>query len=233
MGKAPVTPLRLIVLLPLLTACATLSQNADLSCGEAGPNTYYFPADTFYRPDTDAYTHYGHGGMHDENARDDYSNLLSFLGEPSLTCGAPPGEEIYRFVWSPSFDPPATVRITRVGDIYVLDAATSVVRDKTRYRIKHIHRTLTQEEWSGATSLLEKLNFWNQPTYNEPPFAVDNPRDGTVTITTSKDGAQWVIEGRADRYHVIDRWSDDMVGTSIGLAFFRLANLGIPEEDIY
>ena len=52
-------------------------------------------------------------------------------------------------------------------------------------------------------------------------------------MRSRKDGASWIIEGRTDRYHVIDRWSDADDVIAVGRIFLDLAGLKIPEEDIY
>lgn len=60
-----------------------------------------------------------------------------------------------------------------------------------------------------------------------------NDSAGEIVVTSRMDGASWVIDGRKDRYHVVSRWSnaDDVIAVS--RIFIELAQLKIPEEDIY
>jgi hypothetical protein len=223
----------LAISLSFLAACSSVAPAATSACGDAEPATFFFPAGTFYRPDPDANTHYGHSLESDAKGREYYSESLIYLKEPSLSCGPPPADETYRFLWLRAFHPDVAIRVARTADNYTLDAATPTKRSDGSYRLRRIHRSLTAEEWASIMTLLTRHDFWDQPVFNSPPVTVYDPATKLVTVRSQKDGARWIIEGRTDRYHVIDRWSDDETGTSIGRAMLALANLGIPEEDIY
>ncbi|MFT3724345.1 MAG: hypothetical protein QM773_12220 [Hyphomonadaceae bacterium] len=218
----------------LLASCSSFGPAPTSACGDAGPATFFFPARSFYIPDPDPNTHYNHTLKRDAEDRQYYSESLIYLKEPTLSCGPAPADETYRFLWLRSFHADVAIRVARTADSYTLIAVTPTKRSDGSYRLRHIHRTLTAEQWASITASLTGHDFWNQPTLNDGPFSVCDPVTSMTTISPGGyDGARWIIEGRTDRYHVIDRWSDDKAGTSIGRAMLALANLGIPEEDIY
>jgi len=130
-----------------------------------------------------------------------YSQHLRAMGEPSLSCGQRDGEEVYRFLWLPSFQHPLAVRITHTGDGATLDVTELTGAGGYDPGIvgRHEERKLTNAEWESLQAALGAIDFWTMPT-KPPP-------DPTVAHF---DGAQWILEGhRAGSYHVVDRWSPE------------------------
>ncbi len=155
-----------------------------------------------------------------------YSAQLSALQEPSLyQMIRAANAESYRFLWLRTFHHPVAVRIDVNPD------GTGLLTAKTGsgaggYRpgtISENHsQVLSKEQTSAFLSQVEASKFWSAPN----PI---NDQRGT-------DGSQWIIEGlKRGRYHVVDRWSPNSgVAWQLGLMMaFDLANLKIPEDEIY
>lgn len=224
----------------LLSACMTPPgaerAGPDLSCGSAGPNTYYFPAGTFAeREHPDRLPPAGDRNFDPEaKRRQNYSETLDYLGAASLSCGAKPAEETYRLVWFRSFDVPVIVQASRTGGSRTIDIVMPNENDPDGKPVRRYHRSLSLSEWSRIADGLARIDFWRLPPYDELTGAFRIPGSTDVLVRTSgKDGARWIIEGRTDRYHVIDRWSDDDAVTAVGRIFLDLSGLTIPEDDIY
>lgn len=225
----------LIVL--LLAGCASAPANPYLACGSAGPDTYYFPEGTFapyVPPPRPGYVYKSRDFNPDPEARESYSFSMNYLELPSLTCGPPPADETYRLVWLRSFHPEIAIQLDRSGNSYSLDVATSNGIRLSGKPLKRTHRQLTKDEWSRITAGLQKIDFWSLPANTEEAgYFVQDGKNEVTVVTAGKDGARWIIEGRADRYHVIDRWSDADDAIAVGRIFIELAQLTIPEDDIY
>lgn len=132
------------------------------------------------------------------------------MGEPSLSCGEL--DEAYRFTWLRTFHSPVAVRVWRTGDSYelqavLLDGAGGYEPGEVSRRI---NRRLTDEEWRRIKQVLEEISFWSLSTNND---------------VRGSDGAQWIIEGRDEGYHVVDRWSGNERMWEAGLVFLELAGL--------
>lgn len=225
------------VLVLLLAGCASAPANPYLACGSAGPDTYYFPAGTFapyVPPPRPGYTYKLSTYDPDPRNRESYSATMAWLELPSLSCGAPPADETYRLVWLRSFHEPVTIQIGRSGNRYTLDVATSNESRLSGKPLTRIQRQLTQQDWSRIIASLRTLDFWNlYPSDEEAGHFQKNDGAEEIIVTSRKDGARWIIEGRADRYHVVDRWSDADDVIAVGRIFIELAQLAIPEDDIY
>jgi hypothetical protein len=153
-------------------------------CSTHSKEHYYFPKET---PT-------GEGISEGEAAW--YSEHLRAMIEPSLSCGSVK-VEIYRFLWLRTWGRPIAVRITRWPEETTLDAVEldgfggytpGLVNQR-------VHRKLTAQEWTSLSSELRTLNFWSMPS---------------KIADQGKDGAQWVLEGRAGgKYHVVNRWSPE------------------------
>jgi len=220
----------------LLTGCASAPDNPYLACGSGPPDTFYFPAGTFaphIPPPRPGYTYKPSGYDPDPSTRESYSLTMNWLELPSLSCGAPPADETYRLVWLRSFHQPVSIQIGRSGLRYTLDVTTPHETRLSGKPLQLIHRDLTNDEWSRITTGLTRIDFWAMPSSMEE--AGNFWKDGAdeVIVTAHKDGANWIIEGRADRYHVIDRWSDADDVIAVGRIFLDLSGLNIPEDDIY
>jgi hypothetical protein len=84
---------------------------ARTTCPEPAATDTFFPQGELYslRSDLDAFV------------REWYSMHLRAMGEPSLSCGLPSEEEVYRFLWLRTFHHPIAVRIVRTADGAKLD----------------------------------------------------------------------------------------------------------------
>lgn len=225
------------LLLPLLAACASAPPNTYLRCGSAAPDTYYFPEGTFtpqVPPPRPGYIFKKSDYNPDPHTRESYSLSMNYLELPSLSCGAPHADETYRLVWLRSFDPMVAIQIDRTGDRYTLDLVTPHETRLSGKPLQHTHLQLTKADWTRIATGLRKLDFRNLPPNKEEAgyFVEDESRDVAI-VSGGKDGARWIIEGRSDRYHVADRWSDADDFIAVGRIFVELSGLKISEEDIY
>lgn len=207
-----------VVAAGILTTIAAISSADPLHrpsavCPESRSQIFFFPQSTFHsRPDLDAFV------------RKWYSQQLSAMKEPSLSCGASPGTEAYRFTWLRTFHHPIAVRITwseEGGELtsVELDGAGGYEPGSI---LKTARRPLPEGEWSVLKASVERLRFWAMPTR---PSA--DP--------SGADGAQWITEGRrGDEYHIVDRWSPKTGSyRDMGLQFLRLAGITIPARELY
>ena len=145
----------------------------------------YFPEGTFREKDR----HWDS----DAFLRGWYSRHLNAMNETSLSCGPRTSDESYRFLWLRSFHAPIAVRIERTGEKYtligkILDGLGGYDPGRIERRIR---KHLTAEQWRRAIIALDQLDFWKMPT--------------TQHDIVGTDGAEWIIEGRKDAYHVVDR----------------------------
>lgn len=156
-----------------------------------------------------------------------YSTHLKALSEPSLfQLAQNPTYESYRFVWLRTFHHPVIVRLDLRTD-GIVDLTLKVSNGAGGYKpgrvIQNLSRPLTREETNMFFAKLEKVNFWNLPSYEN---------EGTE----GEDGSQWIIEGvRNGKYHVVDRWTPGggpvrELGITLALG---LADLKIPKDDLY
>ncbi len=109
------------------------------------------------------------------------------------------------------------VRISRTGHIYQLTAIE--LSGKGGYEPGHIaqkvRRELDEVEWQSVMRSLKRISFWDMST--KPP----------PTNEIGVDGAEWIIEGRAGGYHVVDRWSGDDGVAEVGRSFLKLADIPV------
>jgi hypothetical protein len=173
----------------------------------------YFPPGAFYpKPE------------HEKFIVDWYTKHLRAMGEMSLLSQPDSHAESYRFLWLRSFHHPVAVRVWRSGDglfLNVKQLSGAGGYEPGRLIINQT-RQLTNAEWDGFVSLLDRSCYWQLPA------EIDE---------MGNDGAQWILEGaREGRYHVVDRWtprSGDFRETCLYL--LKLSNLGIDlsGEDVY
>lgn len=181
-----------------VAACGGVRARAPTAiCPSNASNTYFFPSGAFR-------------GRVDEFTRTWYSHQLSAMGEPSLSCGA--SVEAYRFVWLRTFHNPVAVRVSQSGEAYelqaiVLDGAGGYDPGQVSQRVS---RRLTAAEWARVRHALDEIGFWDLPTSND---------------VMGFDGAEWIIEGRDGRYHVVERWGGNERVQEAGLVFLELAGL--------
>jgi hypothetical protein len=141
------------------------------------------------------------------------SRFLARMEEPSLWCGSDEADEEYRLVLDETWTDPRAIRVSRIGDDFVLNV---VVLEGpggfTRGPIKERYsRRLTASEWRQLTAAIDELDFWRMTT------SVDN--------LLGNDGTVWTIEARRDgRYHYVGRWQGADGVEDAGRAFVSLAN---------
>lgn len=147
-----------------------------------------------------------------------YSQPLSDIGQPPL-CSKPVGElkEWYRFIWVPTFEHPAFLRV----DIEPDGAATlltNVWSGAGGYewgKSAKNARKLTPEEQSDLFETLSDLGFWTLPSQVERPPNV-------VVL----DGTEWLIEGVKDgKCHVVTRYSSPLTDLFEKQFLARIAKL--------
>jgi hypothetical protein len=108
--------------------------------------------------------------------------------------------EAYRFLFVPSFNPAASIRISRDGTQKVM-----VVRQLSDEEISQngalelkvdVTRPLTDSEWNHFQELLGKTSFWSMQAADNRPAGLD--------------GATFLLEGhRPNAYHAVARWSPE------------------------
>lgn len=129
-----------------------------------------------------------------------YSKTLTDIGQP-LLCSQPipTDKEWYRFMWMPTFDHPAFLRvdIDSEGSGTLL---TQVWRGAGGYewgKSAKQARKLTTDEESDLFLTLADIGFWTLPSQVEYP-----PNEVVL------DGTDWLIEGVKDgKCHVVTRYS--------------------------
>jgi hypothetical protein len=129
-----------------------------------------------------------------------YSKTLTDIGQP-LLCSQPipTDKEWYRFMWMPTFDHPAFLRVdidsegTGILLTQVWSGAGGYEWGKSA---KHA-RKLTSDEESDLFLTLADIGFWTLPSQVEYP-----PNELVL------DGTDWLIEGVKDgKCHIVTRYS--------------------------
>ena len=132
-----------------------------------------------------------------------YSTPLTDVGQPPLCSQPVPAhKEWYRFVWVPTFEHPAFLRVDIESDgagtllTHVWSGAGGYEWGKS---VKN-SRKLTPEEQSALFETLADIGFWTLPSQVERPPNV-------VVL----DGTEWLIEGVKDgKCHVVARYSSPL-----------------------
>jgi len=124
------------------------------------------------------------------------TEFYSAMQEQPLSC-LHEDVEAYRFLFLPSFEPPASIRVWREGDRKYIELRQLSSIGSPQNGAKDMRatetRALTEKEWRHLLELLEKANFWSMPTEDEKPIGLGN--------------ASFLLEGKKPRqYHVVDRW---------------------------
>jgi len=142
--------------------------------------------------------------------------FYSAMMEPPLSC-LDERNETYRFLIVPSFEPPASMRISRDGTqkvMVVRQLSSEAIPQNGAKDLKvNVTRPLTDVEWNHFQELLGKTSFWSMQ-------AADNRLAGL-------DGATFLLEGhRPNEYHAVMRWSpEDQNFLNACDYFFELARL--------
>jgi hypothetical protein len=154
-----------------------------------------------------------------------YAKHLQAMHEQSLLSYPESQTESYRFLWLRTFHRPVAVRVwhSEEGSFLNVKQLSGAGGYEAGKLITNQTRQLTNAEWDGFVSLLDRSCYWQLPAKNDDEMG--------------KDGAQWILEGtRQGRYHVVDRWtprSGDFREACLYL--LKLSNLGIDlsSEDVY
>ena len=139
-----------------------------------------------------------------------YGEPLAAMREPSLlgwtTRPDNKGIQVYRFLWLRSFDHPVAVRVQKEQDGNVRlftkvldghDGGGKLIVEKTKL--------ITNEEWLGLLKRIRDSEFWAIATNEQNWYYTE---DGMIAGWSTKDGAEWVMEGSVgDNYHVVARQS--------------------------
>jgi hypothetical protein len=132
-----------------------------------------------------------------------YSKPLTEIGQP-LLCSqpVPAGKEWYRFIWVPTFEHPAFLRVDVDSDgegillTYVWSGEGGYAWGKS---VKKARKLTSDEEWNLFETLTD-IGFWTLPSKVERP--------PNVVIL---DGTEWLIEGVKDgKCHVVTRYSSPL-----------------------
>jgi hypothetical protein len=125
--------------------------------------------------------------------------VVSVFSEPSLasTDGV---DESYRLILLPTFDHPASIRVTKEGE--KLEVVLKLLDGKGGYGWGTLSleekRNISTDEWQKLTGVVEKAEFWSSP-FVDPTEPLVN------------DGASWHVEGsKGNVYHRTTRvWPRD------------------------
>jgi hypothetical protein len=124
--------------------------------------------------------------------------------------------EAYRFLVIPSFEPPASIRISRQGNenvMVVRQLSSEGVPQNGATALKvNVTRPLTDGEWNHFQELLGKATFWSMKATDD---------------RLGLDGVTFLLEGhRPNEYHAVLRWSpEDQNFLNVCDYFFELARL--------
>ena len=189
--------------------------NPTLACGDLGPDTFYFPRDTFRSPEDE-------DGRGDELFRNWFSPHLASMGEPSFTCGAVIEGDSIRFLWLRSFDQPVMIRVSHQDGAYLL---TAIVMNgmggypDTKDVAQRIDRAVSEDDWRALAANLALIRFQDMPS---------------TALGGGADGSEWIIEtSMQGEHHVAARWMGGHGLRQIGLLLLTLSGLSIPPDDIY
>lgn len=147
--------------LPQVTAARPVSPE----CAPVSSDGHFFPRDiALSEHEADALRLGTHLGAISTSAF--VSQFLVTMGEPSLSCGADPSLEAYRFIWTSAFgnEQPVVIRIMR-------DSTSAWSIRAARFK-NHVNRTiavrtermLSDEEDRVVTAAIQASQFWTVPT---------------------------------------------------------------------
>ena len=159
----------------------------------------------------------------DEFKVDWYNQHLKAMQEPLLGLEVQ-CDEYFRFIWLRTFHNPVLVSFSlRQGKKTikwkVLDGAGGY--DPGKIKISN-ERELSIEEWNKVQEILDDMEFWRLYT--------ENPGNRGF------DGAQWIIEGRCEKYyHIVDRWTPSKSNSFRQgcLKLLAFTDISVPDDEIY
>jgi hypothetical protein len=155
-----------------------------------------------------------------ESRADWYGRQLRAMNEGPLCSYAKKGEEMYRLVWIPTFDPAFVARVHKDSAGYWIVAKLLDGAGGYDPGALQVDKTIgiTPDEWDRLKMLLDGASFWDLP--------VEDTRPGL-------DGAQWIMEGVIDReYHAVDRWVPEHGSSYRRLCEWLLQRTGLVSRDL-
>jgi hypothetical protein len=179
----------------------------------------------------------------DENANssrileDFCSEQLRAMEEPSLWESSKNQKpQSYRFLWLRSFHHPISVRLDVQQDGSSL-LTTKMSDAPGGYNpgklVVNDTRRITADETTLALHQIERLDFWNLPSFEKAETVGPN---GERITRKQLDGAQWIVEGvKGGAYHVVDRWSPKNGPVrEIGIMMLEdLAKMELSAKEVY
>lgn len=136
----------------------------------------------------------------DKNDKEDdyvqrkYAGHLHAMKEQPIFDTNSPDLTIYRFLYLSSFSIPIMMKVTVKKDEKELRAI--VPSEPRSVREKEITKTLNDKEVQEIENYIEKMDFWNLPTTNDPRLPVPDESRGIFEVYD-----------KSKKYHVIDRLS--------------------------
>jgi hypothetical protein len=190
-----------------------------------GKHNWYFPVGLFLRKKIDWQSDYSVDIMHELDMAtfqiDWLSDALKWFKEPVLTSKHP--QEVYRLLWSRSFDPPVVIRLEKTNnDVFIywklpasrdaLDIAQSALQFKKK---------LSLRDWKKFEQSLNDIDYWSML-----PSEYKHK---------STDGAMWVLEGAVEEKYQITIRPGDVYPkyTDCLKSLIRLTDLNIPKNRTY
>ena len=124
----------------------------------------------------------------------DAADLFSRFHEPPLPKLPNCVTAAYRITWVPSFHRTSIVRVWRSedGQFITIKRLERTANNRNGYSYSEKTRRISIGDWKAVQSVVEKIQFWSQPSTELEPLP--------------NDGAGWLIEGRClDCYHSVFR----------------------------
>lgn len=130
---------------------------------------------------------------------------------------------VYRFLWTPTFDPAVVVRVSDFvngrGKVFSKMAAGQAGFEIGPI-VEQRERKISRWRMGRLRQFTLEHGFWETPATSEE---------------SGLDGAGWLFEvAFPGRYHVARRWSPDAgVIHSLGMEMIRVSGLGIKSRNVY
>jgi len=142
------------------------------------------------------------------------TKVLKAFEEKSLETLPDNVNEVYRFIWIPSFEPAITIRIWQSKDKYFL---VSKKPKGEGYEIRKLSyentKRLSKGEWLKFVELVDQVSFWNLPTVD-------------IDEEPETDGATYSLEGNKNsKFHEVHRTTNNEKMKEIGTFLTKLSEL--------
>jgi hypothetical protein len=152
-----------------------------------------------------------------------YNQQLKAMQEPLLGLEVQ-CDDYVRFIWLRTFHNPVVVSFysckgKNILRWKVLDGAGGY--DPGQIKISK-ERELSIEEWNKVQEILDDMEFWR--LYTEDPS------------NRGFDGAQWIIEGKCEKYyHIVDRWTPSKNNSFRQgcLKLLAFTDISVSDDEIY